>query len=190
MRSARTSPGNRHPDLKYCNGPGCLILLPVLIPALIIDHVVTEGSDATFQPKLMPVEESTRLAALFREQATGAALAERTSRLVPLAGDERAPRLAVRIKSAEYGSFARDEFSITLGAEARLRSATGGEAPPTEHFVMLKRRPLEVWSERDYLDTRREIDRALDLLAASIGATYRPGSVAAPVPNPSPSASP
>jgi hypothetical protein len=176
-RGASTSVANRHPDLKYCNGPLCLILLPVIIPALIIDQVVYENSVATFQPKLMPAEESARLAALFREQATGAAIA---SRLVSSSTDEHAPQLVVRIKSAEYGSFARDEFSITLTAEAQLRSAAGDDSPRTTHYVMLKRRPLDAWSDRDYGNARREIDRALDLLATSIGATYQPGTILPP----------
>ena len=175
---SRSMNAGRHDDLKYVNGPIGLILLPVLIPVLIIDHVATEASAETFRPKLIPAEEGAQLAALFRERATGAAIAERTSRLLPSRQDERSPQLVVRMKTAEYASFPGDEFSITLGAEAYVRSAAGEESPRTAHFVMLKRRPIEMWSDQDY--SKQEIDRALDILAVSIGATYRPDSVSRP----------
>jgi len=124
---------------------------------------------------LIPEKDSTRLAAMLKEKATGASLAERISHLpeapsAPAATEVAPPRLVVRMKIAQP-DYSRKRTGVSIVAQAKAFPSTGAEWPPTEHryeFSSL------AWTANDAELVHREIDEALDALADSIWWAYSP----------------
>jgi hypothetical protein len=125
------------------------------------------------EPSLIPEQSSSRLAAMLKEQATGASLAERIWRLpesasVPAAMEAGSPHLVVRMKAART-DYSGTRAGVSIVAHAQAFPNTGAEWEPTEHryeFSSL------AWTAKDAELVRREIDGALDALAESISWAY------------------
>ena len=157
----------------------CAFFLPVCVAVGAVTIAVVQGIRRTEasarEPSLIPEQDSARLAAMLREQATGASLAERISRLpesafVPAAMEVGSPRLVVRMKVAQ-ADYSSRRTGVSIAAQAQAFPSTGPEWEPTEHqyeFSSLAR------TANDSKFVRREIDEALDALADSIWSTYSP----------------
>ena len=156
----------------------CAFFLPVCVAVGAVTIAVVQGIRRTVasarEPSLIPEQKSMRLAAMLKEQATGASLAERMARLsdsasVP-AATEAAPRLVVRMKLAQP-DYSGKRTGVSIVAQAQAFPSAGPEWQPTEHryeFSSL------AWTANDAELVRREIDDAVDALADSIWSAYSP----------------
>jgi len=157
----------------------CAFFLPVCVAVVAVTIGVVWGIHRTVasarEPSLIPERDSARLAAMLKEQATGASLAERISRLpespsVPAATEVTPPRLVVRMKIAQP-DYSRKRTGVYIVAQAQAFPSAGPEWQPTEHryeFSSL------AWTANDAELVRREIDDAVDALADSIWSAYSP----------------
>ncbi len=155
----------------------CAFFLPVCVAVVAVTIGVVWGIHRTVasarEPSLIPERDSARLAAMLKEQATGASLAERISRLpespsVPAATEVTPPRLVVRMKIAQP-DYSRKRTGVYIVAQAQAFPSTGAEWEPTEHRYEF---PSLAWTSNDAELVRREIDGALDALAESISWAY------------------
>jgi hypothetical protein len=157
----------------------CVILLPVCVVAIVGTIAVVSGvkhaKASSREPSLIPEQGSSRLAAMLKEQATGASLAERIFRLpespfIPAAMESGSPRVVVRIRAARP-DYSGTHTRVSIVAQAQAFPSTGAEWKPTEHRYELS---SLAWTAKDDVLVRREIDEAVDALADSIWSAYSP----------------
>jgi hypothetical protein len=164
--------------------PLCPLFLPMTYGvAWTMGHAWGRVEGAVQEPSLIPRRDGLRLAAAFKERATGASLQERTARLAgtgsrPAAGDEALPRLVIRLTAVQLNYRGR-EIHITAGAQAQAFASPSTSWTPTEHVYKSHARSLDAWiSDNDAL-VIQEIEDALDALARNIWETYSPKQPAA-----------
>jgi hypothetical protein len=165
------------PRLLLCGVHEVLLAACVVVVAVTVAVVwgIRRTVASAREPSLIPAQDSARLAAMLKEQATGASLAERIVRLpeapsVPAATEVAPPRLVVRMKVAQP-DYSRKRTGVSIVAQAQAFPSAGPEWEPTEHryeFSSL------AWTAKDDELARREIDEAVDALAGSIWSAYSP----------------
>ena len=170
------SAGDKAKGIALCIIPPlCAVVWAVVGAMMGVHWGIKRAIVSAREPSLIPEKDSTRLAAMLKEKATGASLAERISHLpeapsVPAATEVAPPRLVVRMKVAQP-DYSRKRTGVSIVAQAQAFPSAGAEWEPTEHryeFSSL------AWTANDAELVHREIDEALDALADSIWWAYSP----------------
>ncbi len=170
------SAGDKAKGIALCIIPPlCAVVWAVAGTIMGVHWGIKRAIVSAREPSLIPERDSARLAAMLKEQATGASLAERIVRLpgsppVPAATEVQLPRLVVRMKVAQP-DYSRRRVGVSIVAQAQAFPSTGPEWGPTEHryeFSSL------AWTASDAELVRREIAEAVDALADSIWSAYSP----------------
>jgi hypothetical protein len=170
------SAGDKAKGIALCIVPPlCAVVWAVAGTIMGVHWGIKRAIVSAREPSLIPEQDSARLAAMLKEQATGASLAERIVRLpgfppASAATEVQLPRLVVRVKVAQP-DYSRRHVGVSIVAQAQAFPSTGAEWGPTEHryeFSSL------AWTANDAELVRREIDEAVDALADSIWSAYSP----------------
>jgi len=172
----RLSAGEKAKGVALCVIPPlCAVVWAVAGTIMGVHWGIKRAIVSAREPSLIPEQDSARLAAMLKEQATGASLAERISHLpdspsVTAATEVASPRLVVRMKIAQP-DYSRKRTGVSIVAQAQAFPSTGAEWELTEHryeFSSL------AWTANDAELVRQEIDEAVDALADSIWSAYSP----------------
>jgi len=172
----RLSAGEKAKGIALCVIPPlCAVVWAVTGTIMGVHWGIKRAIVSAREPSLIPEQDSARLAAMLKEQATGASLAERISRLpdspsVTAATEVASPRLVVRMKVAQP-DYSGKGIGVSIVAQAQAFLSTGPEWQPTEHRYESS---SLAWTAKDAELARREIDEAVDALAVSIWSAYSP----------------
>jgi hypothetical protein len=160
-----------------------IIALPIFLITLIAVNAASKGkahSKASDRDHLLEREDTARLSPVLTKTATGAALAERTGRVLNPDQGETSGRLRVSVKSIEQRLYFDGRVALAVRAEAQAMAQDGAMSPPSQHFALIP--PKDNYSYFGWTESavQDDLKRALDTLAVSIASTYRPGAIAPP----------
>ena len=167
----------------FGGGGGHPLVLVAAIPIYLMVVVAAKGrahGKAADTDRVLEPEETARLSRLLANAVTGAALAERTGRRLYSNLGATVGWLQVSVKSVEQRLYPDARVALAFRAEAQAIAPDGTASPPSQHFVLIA--PKGGYSAHAWRDgaVEDDLNRALDMLAASIASTYMPERVGVP----------